>query len=291
MPRWIADSLLSMACFGAWGVTGKAVEDLDVSPAASQALSTIGILPIMAALAVRREFCAGARRLRGGWLALAAGVLVGLGNLAFYHALAAGDAASTAVALTALYPLATVLLALLLLRERPHGLQVAGIAGSLAALFLCHVSEPGGVVPLWMLYALASILLWGGAGLVQKLATNDTSAESAAFWFLAAFIPLAAGLLAADPPDWSLSLEQWLLVALLGATYGLGNLGLLAAFRHGGKASVVAPLTGLYPIIVIPLALVFFDEEISGRQWAGIAIALASAPALSCERGVREAPA
>jgi drug/metabolite transporter (DMT)-like permease len=63
----------------------------------------------------------------------------------------------------------------------------------------------------------------------------------------------------------------------------LGNLSLLAAFRSGGKASIVTPLSGLYPVVTIPLAIILFQESVGLREWAGIALALVAGVALSLE--------
>jgi hypothetical protein len=57
-----------------------------------------------------------------------------------------------------------------------------------------------------MIYARVPIGLWGVAGLGMKVATDDVSAELATFWFLAAFIPLAAVLVATAPMSWSLAI-------------------------------------------------------------------------------------
>ena len=43
-------------------------------------------------------------------------------------------------------------------------------------------------------------------------------------------------------------------------------------------------MTGLYPVVAIPLAVVLFQEQVGACQWAGIALALASVVALSFER-------
>jgi drug/metabolite transporter (DMT)-like permease len=64
----------------------------------------------------------------------------------------------------------------------------------------------------------------------------------------------------------------------------LGNLALLAAYRHGGKASIVTPVTGLYPVVAIPLAVLWFGEHVNAYQLAGIVLALVSVVALSFER-------
>src|SRR5262249_55485774 len=130
VPRWLLYCLVTVVCFGVWGVTYKALPEA-LSPFQTQALSTLGILPIMVMLAVSPSLRVGERKLRGSVLALAAGVLVGLGNIAFYQALSVGAKAATAASLTALYPVTTVVLAMILLKEKPSLWQLAGVAASL----------------------------------------------------------------------------------------------------------------------------------------------------------------
>jgi bacterial/archaeal transporter family protein len=67
----------------------------------------------------------------------------------------------------------------------------------------------------------------------------------------------------------------------LGFFFALGNLAILLAFARNGKASIITPLTALYPIVSIPLAIALFDEKISAREATGIFLALASVAALS----------
>jgi uncharacterized membrane protein len=284
MPRWLVYCFLTVVCFGVWGVSFKALEPHGVSPGQSQALSTLGILPIMAVLLALSDWRAGDRLRRGSIWSFVAGVLVALGNLAYYHAQAAGAKATTAVSLSMLYPAVTVIFALILLREKPGAVQVLGIIGSLGAIYMLNVGNPGEAFSRWMIYALAPIVLWGVAGYVQKVATADVSAELAALWFLAAFVPLGVVLYLVERFGWDLPARAWLLLGFQGATYGLGNLSLLAAFRNGGKASIVAPLSGLYPVVTIPLVIVIFREYVGMREWAGIVLALAAAVALSYER-------
>jgi transporter family protein len=281
VPRWLAFSLLTLLAWGAWGVLSKPLGAY--SAGQQQALSTVGIVPIMAVLALSPGWKGGSRRTRGMWMAVTAGLLSAVGNLAYYHAVALGGSAATAVALTGLYPVVTLALAFPLLGERPTAWQGVGVAGSLVAIDLLTVGQDQGLAA-GAGYALAPILLWGASALFTKLAARDLSAEAAAFWFLAVFVPLAALLLHRDPVKAAPSAKDWLLLAGLGATYGLGNLTLLAAFRAGGKAAVVTPLCGLYPVVTIPLAIMFFGESIGRRESVGIALAVASALALARER-------
>lgn len=295
MPKWLICCAATVVAWGGWAVIYKAPVLQDVSAATTQVFSTAGIVPIMLVLlivmaarpSINSAPSAAMPRARvmarGSLIAFVAGLLVALGNVAYYQALASGAKASTAVSLTALYPLTTVLLAMLILRERPSVWQMAGIAGSLAAIYLLSVSPSRTPLAAWIWFASGPILLWGVASLVMKQATADVSAERSTFWFLAAFLPLAVALVPLQRIDWNLSARQQALLALIGFSYGLGNLGLLAAFRLGGKASIVTPLTGLYPIVTIPLAVVLFGESLEARGQWGIAVALASAVLLTLE--------
>ena len=283
MPRWLIYCFLTILCFGVWAVTFKLLQSQEVSAGQSQALCTVGIVPIMLVLAASPSWRMGGRKLRGSFWSFVAGVLVGVGNLAYFLAQDAGAKATTGVSLSMLYPAATVVLALLFLKERLQAVQALGIAASLVAIYLLNVSESGEMFSAWMLYALAPIALWGVAGLIQKVATGDVAAEVATFWFLTAFIPLGVALYFRERFDWNLSATSWFLVTLQGATYGLGNLSLLAAFRNGGQASIVARLSGLYPVVAIPLAILLFHENVGPREWAGIALAVAAGVALSWE--------
>jgi drug/metabolite transporter (DMT)-like permease len=280
MPRWLLFSLLTVLAWGVWAVLSK---PLKISAEQSQAFSTLGILPVMGAMLALRGFRRGERKRRGAALAFAAGLLVGLGNIAYYHAFSAGAKASVAASLTALYPVVTIVLAFVFLKEKLRAPQIAGIAATLAAIAVLSIPEFEGELSLWLRYALAPLAFWGVSGLLMKVATRHASAELSTFWFLASFIPLGAVLLAIKPMQWELSPRDWTLVVLLGFTYAWGNLTVLIAYGSGGKASIVTPMAGLYPIVSIPLAVLFLGEEIGRREWIGIGVALAAVTLLSVE--------
>ena len=134
---------------------------------------------------------------------------------------------------------------------------------------------------IWLGYALVTMVLWGLTGLTQKLATNYISVELSLIFFSAAFVPIAAVILLFLPMDWKISHLAWFLAILGGVLNGLGVLSSLAAFHHGGKASVVTPLIALYPVVTVALAVPFLHEKISHREVAGIVLALLATAALS----------
>ncbi|MCI0748285.1 MAG: DMT family transporter [Verrucomicrobia subdivision 3 bacterium] len=283
MPRWLLWALLAVLCWGVWAIVSKLIGGA-LSPAQSQALSTLGSLPVIAALCLSKRLTASGNRRRGIVLALVAGALVCLGNVAYYHALNLGGKASTVVPLTALYPLVTILLALLLLRERLGSIQIVGLCFSLLAIWLFNVPGVEGWLTGWLAFALVPVAVWGVAGLLQKLSTNEISGELSTLWFLVAFIPVGVVILLLQPLEASVSARVWLLVGLLGFLFALGNFAILNAFASAGKASVVAPLAGLYPVVSVPAAILFLHEKVTAREWLAIFVAIASIIALAIER-------
>jgi transporter family protein len=259
-----------------------------LSGAHNQALSTLGILPIMLAIGVSKRFSAPGNRRRGILYALASGAVSCLGNVVYYDALSRGGKAAMIVPLTALYPLATILLAMLLLKERLNRIQLMGILVSLVAIYLFNVQREEGFLSRWLMYALVPIALWGAAGFLQKLSTNHISGELSTLWFLGAFIPFGVLFLAREPLPAQIATNTWLLVIAQGFFLALGNLAVLAAFADQGKASIVTPLAALYPVVSVPIAIGFLGESVGAREAAGIWLALMSVAMLSRETPARD---
>lgn len=281
---WFFWTLLAVSCWGVWAVLSKLLGDA-LSAELSQALSTLGALPVMGALLLSKRLKQHpGRRNRGLAWALGAGVLTCLGNTAYYGMLRSGAKAATVVPLTAMYPLVTLLLAVGLLGERLNRVQQAGILLSLGAIYLFNVPDETGLVSSALTFALVPIGLWGLAGLLQKISTNEVTGELSALMFLAAFIPIGAYLVWQHPlPANGLSTRNWILILLVGFCFALGNFALLEAFARGGKASVIAPLAGLYPMVSVPIAVLALGEKVGTRELAGILLALLSVVALSLE--------
>ena len=222
MPAWLILTFVALLSWGAWAVLSKVAGDA-LTPEQSQALSTLGMLPLLVPLALsKRAPLRGVSRW-GLLLALIGGVVTCLGNVAYYAALARGEKVATVVSLTALYPLVTVLLAVLVLRERLNRVQ------------------------------------------------------------LLAFVPVGVFFALREPWPGAITMRAWTLVLALGFFLAFGNYAMLAAFARGGKAAIIAPLGGLYPLISVPIAVLFLGEHIGQREIIGIVIAVVSVAALSWE--------
>jgi uncharacterized membrane protein len=67
---------------------------------------------------------------------------------------------------------------------------------------------------------------------------------------------------------------------LCGIATGIGTLGYYAALRDQ-SASVVTPVTGLFPVLTVVLAFVLLRERLNRVQMGGMLLALASVVILS----------
>lgn len=285
--------------FGVWGIVSKAATRV-ASDATILVISTLGVLPAGLILLFSKELKQNLKRakehggtfLLGCAYAFGAGVCGSVGNLMMLQSLAIGGDTSVVLPVTGMFPLATVLLAVVLLKERLHPVQVVGIVFALAALYLFNAADPassraGGfwasLGASWMRPALVALVLWGLAGVLQKLATDRISPELSTLCFTLAFIPVAVVVAAMFPVQWQLpSPQAWLVVLLFGAFIGFGTLILFVAYCDG-KASVVTPIYALYPAVTVLLAVPIFREKVDLWRGLGIGFAVIAALALSYE--------
>ena len=125
----------------------------------------------------------------------------------------------------------------------------------------------------WLMFTILALISFGVVGLLQKLSTDLVSAESALVWLIVGFMVLQPFLY----PGRALlhySSRNIATVFAAGVCNALGSWAILAAMKCGGKASVVVPLTAVYPIVVCLLAPLLLHEHISALQGIGIVCGL-----------------
>jgi len=135
-------------------------------------------------------------------------------------------------------------------------------------------------LPPWFWFAAVVLISWGIVGILQKLSTNYISAESSLIWLVAGFI-LLQPLLYPGRIVFSYSGRSLMFALLSGVFNALGAWALFAAMKSGGKASIVAPLTALYPLVVTLLAPFLLHEPLTIIQGAGVACAVLAVVLLS----------
>lgn len=133
MTTWLLPAIFALFSFGLWGFFTKlAVVHIDSKSAL--VYQTLGVLIIGIVAFFSLDFKPEANT-KGISYAVLTGITYGLGCL-FYFVAASKGKIITVVTLTALYPLITILLAYLLLKENINLKQCAGIALALGAIFL-----------------------------------------------------------------------------------------------------------------------------------------------------------
>ncbi|HEY7307641.1 MAG TPA: EamA family transporter [Bryobacteraceae bacterium] len=132
--KWFWYSILSVVCMGGWTLLGK-LGTTEISAPTMQFLYPFGWLPVALACLWVRGFRL-ERSLRGALYSISIGVLGGIGGLAFFAACRTGGNTSAITAATAMYPLITVVLAVLILREKLTWLHVAGLVFAAVAFVL-----------------------------------------------------------------------------------------------------------------------------------------------------------
>ena len=116
----------------------------------------------------------------------------------------------------------------------------------------------------------------------MKFATRHISDELSTIFYTLGYIPIAAVIIAAGSAEWHLSRKDWGLGILVGLLMATATLTLFVAFRWG-KASVVTPLTALYPLVTVLLAGLILKEHFDLVKDFAIVLALMAGLALSIE--------
>jgi bacterial/archaeal transporter family protein len=140
--------------------------------------------------------------------------------------------------------------------------------------------------PPWLLWSLATIVLWGTWGLVSKIASAGLDAYVNQLLYTVGLAPLMIFVAwavhkrsAGEVRDGRNRGIFW--AFLTGILGGVGNIAFFQALVKGGKASVVSPVTALFPMVTVLLALIFLKEKLGRVQWVGLALAFVAIYLLS----------
>jgi len=135
---------------------------------------------------------------------------------------------------------------------------------------------------MWLVYALLSMFMWGLWGVVTKVAL--TRVEWFHYYVYGSIATFIAVGLTAYVYRAELAVETLDFVKILVAS-GLGVLGYIffVVAVKGGDASIVVPLTALYPVVTVVLGVVLLGEEMSINKLAGVILAVVAILLLSSE--------
>ncbi|MBB5166561.1 DMT family transporter [Mycobacterium sp. AZCC_0083] len=209
------------------------------------------------------------------------GLLIGLtgagGQLLLFQALTMGPA-YLIFPIVSISPAITVVMAMVLLRERISPLAAVGLVAALAAIVLFSITSAAsdGSTGPWLPLAILICVAWGvQAYFMRKTATIGVN-EATTFGWMAisglALIPVALISLGGIPTDF-----PWQAPVLTAATQLLNAVGalFLVMTLSRGKATIVAPTTNaLAPALTIVISLIAYQTLPTPYDAVGIVLAL-----------------
>ena len=131
-------------------------------------------------------------------------------------------------------------------------------------------------LPRWLVFSLLTIVVWGVWGAVSKVSSDAIDADTNQVFFTFGLLPLILLVWRASrakPSDKGHRAGVgWAFVT--GILGGTGNIAFFHALGTGGKASIVAPVTALFPLVTVVLAVTLLGERIGTAQKIGLGLAL-----------------
>lgn len=213
-------------------------------------------------------------------------ILDGLGWILYFESIVYGPITIVGT-LSATYPALTLLFAQVFLHEKLVPLQYVGVAMVLAGCLGLSYSPPDPegegktTSRRWIPLAICALICWGAAQTLLKYSYGLDGASEGNMALYATFGGMltlglygAAKMLRARKNGASGPKVPFLHSFLPMAMMAGGDLGVIVA-TSTGPASIVAPLTGAYPLVTLGFAAVILKEHISKLQWACLVVLLA----------------
>jgi len=291
--KWLTYALITTLLWGVWGAfTGLPAEKGFPDTLIYVVWALTMVPPALIVLARARWRIQFDRR--SVLLGLAVGVLGAGGQMLLFRAVQLGPP-YLIFPIVSLSPALTIVLSLVLLRERTGRLGAAGIALALCSLplFDFQGGQGGEALGLWFAMSLAVLVAWGLQAYFIKFANATMEAESIFFYMTVTallFVPMAVWLTDfSQPINYGLSGPG--LAAAIQVLNAVGALTLVYAFRHG-KALVVSPLVNAgAPLLTAVISMLVSGMVPSGTKLAGVALALLAALLLALQPEVATASA
>jgi drug/metabolite transporter (DMT)-like permease len=282
---WLVYTILAALSWGIWGVLTKFIS-ADVSPFVTHLMFTIGALftlPLVIRKCKIEELSI--KALFGG---IGASILVVLGNVSVYQSFKMGGQAAVVIPFTNLYPMVTIIIALLIFKEKLNWINYLGIFIIIPAILLLsgqsqifndprHIFQTTGLKA-WFVFAFLSLLLFGLFSALQKVISGYLSTGWSYLSFVISSVLVSVCFIAFGLIDFNFPLKTLWFGSAAGFLDGLGVLAIYSAYKAKGKASRVSSIGGtLQQVFTVVLALIFLKEKIYLAALTGIVLAISGA--------------
>lgn len=261
LKPWLVFALITTIFWGVWGALIEMPEKAGFPATLGYVVWAITMI-VPAIFALKRINW----QLEKDKTAIRYGLLIGVtgsaGQLILFQALRSGPA-YLVFPIVSLSPLVTILLSLIILKEKASPKSWIGIIIALIAIPLLSYQPSGNdqkFGSLWIFLTLIVFLAWGVQAYFLKAANNHMKAESIFFYMMIsglALIPVALWMTDFNQAiNWGLKGPY--LAAGIQILNSIGALFIVYAFRYG-RAIIVSPLTNAGgPVITIILSLLIY---------------------------------
>src|ERR1041385_5121127 len=281
IPRWLLFALATPVLWGVWGGLTEYPEKW-ISPPFPATLGytvwSLTMIPVSLLVLWRSNWKLDITS-RSVLYGCAVGFSGALGQLILFWVLVRGPA-YIIFPIICLSPVVTILLSVILLRERAGAIASLGILLSLPAIFLLAMQEPDSSPVsghMWLVLAILIFLLWGLQAYFMKSSADSISSED-----LFVYMTITGLLLSpfaiwmtdfSAPINWGLRGAP--LTALIQSLNAWGCLLFVFAVRYGKAIIVVPMVNGLFPVVTISLSLLLYHTLPTRLNLLGTALALA----------------
>jgi drug/metabolite transporter (DMT)-like permease len=257
---WQIFALVTTVFWGAWGAFIEIPEKAGFPATLGYSVWALTMIPCaIVALSIINW------KLEYDTMSIFLGCLVGIlgagGQLILFQALRDGPA-YIVFPVISLFPVVTIFLSSIFLKENTTKKHWVGISIALIAIVLLSYQESHDENVrgyLWLILSVFVFFMWGIQAYVMKVSNNRMKAESIFFYMtLSAVILIPIALFMTDfTQNINWGFEGPYLAALIQVFNSIGALTLVYAIRYG-KAIIVVPMTALAPVITIILSLIIY---------------------------------
>lgn len=201
------------------------------------------------------------------------------GQLLLFKTLGMGAPAYLVFPIISISPAITVIMSLVLLKERINFLGTIGIILALLSILAFSISQGDGTAvsgSLWLIFSVIICLAWGLQAFFMKRASNNHIEDSAIFFYMTLTGLILAPIAYAMIPDKSGSYPAaaYLITAATQVLNAVGALFLVMALSRG-KAIIVAPCTNaLAPVLTAIISLLLYQTLPTAYALIGIILAI-----------------
>ena len=262
---WLLYAMITTVLWGVWGAFIEIPEKAGFPATLGYSAWALTMVPvaIIALIIIKWKLDYDRRSIL---LGMSAGLLGCGGQLILFQTLRMGPA-YIVFPIISLYPVVTIILSVLIIKEKTSRRSWTGIILALIAIALLSYQPPENSLVsgyLWLLLAMIVFVMWGVQAYIMKFASDEKKAismkaESVTFYTMASavvLIPIA--MLMTDfssEINWGMSgLYSAIFIQLLNA---VGFLFFAYAIRYG-KAIIVVPMMSLAPVVTVIISLIIY---------------------------------